>query len=294
MVTDCIGVLGAASPVGQQVIRLLRERGCSVVGFSREPQKDVAGVIWVNTSDPKGIDNLLGEGVTRISRWICVLHIWLLPQYFNVLRELGACRLVCISSTSRYTKSVSSNIYEERLVAKLIEGENNATQWAEDYGVDWTIIRPTLIYGRGNDRNLSEIVRLIKRWHFFPLFGGGRGLRQPVYVDDVAKACIATLDNDRTINKAYNISGADALTYRQMVEKVFIALGHKPRFVFINLNLFKLALFFLRLIPRYRGWNASMVERMVVDMVFDYSAAKEDFNFCPQQFRLDSQDVEIN
>ncbi|NYT64553.1 NAD-dependent epimerase/dehydratase family protein [Alcaligenaceae bacterium] len=208
-----------------------------------------------------------------------------------MMQELGANKVICLSSTSQFTKTSSSTPAEEQTVQRLIDGEQQLRDWAAANQIAWTVLRPTLIYGRGNDRNLSEIVKIINKFRFFPVFGAAQGLRQPVYVDDVALACVQALYSDKTSNKAYNISGAEQLSYQEMVKRVFVAMGLKPRLLRIHLVVFNLALFFLRLIPRYKGWNADMVLRMNRDMVFDHDQAAADFGFSPQAFTLTDKDV---
>lgn len=208
------------------------------------------------------------------------------------MSQLGAQRIVCVSSTSQFTKTSSSSPSEEQVVRQLVEGEQTLMDWAGKQGVGWTVLRPTLIYGRSNDRNLSEIVKIIRKLRFFPLFGKSEGLRQPIYVDDVAGACVQAGLSGAAVNRAYNISGAERLSYREMVVRVFVAMGLKPRFLTINLSLFSFALFFLRRIPRYKKWNADMVLRMNRDMVFDHDDAARDFGFDPRRFVLTERDVQ--
>ena len=101
----------------------------------------------------------------------------------------------------------------------------------EGSGVDWVILRPTLIYGLGQDKNISEIVRLIRRFGFFPLVGQAKGLRQPVHAEDVATACLSALEKTDVVNRAYNLSGGETLSYREMINRVFTALGRRPRLI---------------------------------------------------------------
>lgn len=285
-----VGLLGATSPVGAQVVEQLTKQGVSVVAFSRNPPVTTQeNVQWVNLSTCESA--ALSAEIGTVEQWITVSPIWILQPYFKLLQQLGATKLVCLSSTSQFTKTESSSAAEEETVRKLVEGEQQLQHWASTNNISWVVLRPTLIYGRGNDRNLSEIVKIIKKLRFFPLFGKALGLRQPIYVDDVAKASILAIQSSIACNKAYNISGAEQLSYREMVSRVFVALGLKPRLLSINIGLFNLALVFLRLIPRYRNWNADMVQRMNRDMIFDHQQAKEDFNFNPQPFNLTDIDV---
>lgn len=285
-----IGLLGATSPVGAQLLEMLTDQGMSVVAFSRTPPSvKQQNVQWVSLTVCEPTE--LNADIGTVEQWISVSPIWVLHQHLELMQQLGATKVIGLSSTSQFTKTESSSAAEEETVRKLVQGEQQLQHWAAANHITWAVLRPTLIYGRGNDRNLSEIVKIIKKIRFFPLFGKAQGLRQPIYVDDVAKACILAMQSPVACNKAYNISGAEQLTYKEMVSRVFVALGLKPRLLSVNIGLFNFALVFLRLIPRYRNWNADMVLRMNRDMFFDHQEAKQDFNFNPQSFILTDIDV---
>lgn len=287
-----VGVLGATSPVGRQVLARLVEDGHRVVAFSRNapPGQDNDGVHWISLTAADSAD--LAKTAGPIPIWIALCHIWVVGEHFAFAQRLGAQRIVCLSSTSRFTKISSRNPYEESLVQRLCEGEQALAEWAETVGVAWTVLRPTLIYGRSTDRNLSEMVRIIRKLGVFPIFGRAAGLRQPIYVDDVAQAAVTAVFAPAAANRAYNISGAEVLSYREMVTRIFKAMGRRPRLLVVPIWLFNLALSFLHLIPRYRNWNADMVQRMNRDMVFDHDEATRDFNFKPQPFLLRDLDVQ--
>src|SRR5690606_4278211 len=151
-------------------------------------------------------------------------------------------RIVVLSSTSRFTKRDSSDHGERELSCRLQDGEQWLRTWADAHDVDWVILRPTLIYGGGKDGNISEIARFISRFGFFPLLGPATGLRQPVHARDVAAACVAALTASDRTGREYNLSGADTLPYREMVARVFAALGRRPRFVTIPRFVFRLLL----------------------------------------------------
>ncbi|KVX04957.1 MAG: NAD-dependent epimerase/dehydratase family protein [Alcaligenes nematophilus] len=287
-----VGLLGATSPAGQQIMRLLSEAGHPVVALARShPPHEAGQVKWVQVQAGMSAEALYAQ-TGDVQHWIVVSHIWVIEQYQSFLTLCKARRLVCISSTSQFTKTSTSTPYEEELVQKLINGERQVREWSAAHDIDWTILRPTLIYGRSTDRNLSEIVRLIRKWGFFPILAGGKGRRQPIYVDDVARACIQALWAANAKNKAYNISGAEQLTYKEMIRRVFQVMGKSPRLVSIPMPIFNLALFFLKLIPKYKNWNADMVLRMNKDMVFDHDDARNDFDFKPQSFHLQARDIE--
>lgn len=281
-----VGLLGATSFVGEQLIALLRRDDVQVEAFSRKPQAPATkGLRWRKFADVPDTDT------PRIDTWLCTAPIWLLQEHYPLLEASGARRIVALSSTSRFSKTTSSDKAEKALAARLLQGEDQLQNWAAASGIDWLILRPTLIYGLGKDKNITEIARFIRRFGFFPLLGRADGLRQPVHVEDVAQACIAGLSSPAGGNRAYNIAGGETLPYREMVGRVFAALHRTPRLLSIPLPLFCLAVAGMRLLPRYRHWSMAMAERMNSDLVFNHAEAARDLAFSPRPFRPSPVDI---
>lgn len=283
MVESRVGVLGASSLVGECLLPMLSKAGWRVVAFSRRAAESGLGVEWRQLP--------FTEVAAEISHWICVAPIWVLPDYFALIEAAGARRVVVLSSTSRFTKVGSGDTAEQATAAKLIDGETRLQAWAESRGIELVILRPTLIYGIGRDKNISEIARFIRRFGFFPVLGEAKGLRQPIHAEDVAGACLAALQGSDVRSRSYNISGGETLTYREMVARVFAALGRRPRLLTVPLWAFRLAVCVLRCLPRYRQWSAAMAERMNSDLVFDHADAVRDLGFKPRGFALAAEDL---
>jgi nucleoside-diphosphate-sugar epimerase len=280
----CAGVIGASSIVGERLLPLLVETGWTVEAFSRTPHTACqGGATWYQ----------IGARDCRktIPYWVSLAPVWVLPDYFDWMEERGIRRIVALSSTSRFTKVDSADGHEQVIAKRLAEAEDRIAAWAAGKGVDWCVLRPTMIYGLGRDSNISEIARMIRRYRIFPLLGRATGLRQPVHADDVAQACLAGLSSYEAAARSYNLSGGETLTYRAMVERVFTALDRGPRFVSLPLSLFRFGMALLRLLPRYRHWNAAMAERMNRDLVFDHSEAARDLGFRPRRFELRPEDL---
>ncbi|EGW22940.1 NAD-dependent epimerase/dehydratase family protein [Methylobacter tundripaludum] len=308
---NLVGVLGATSSVGTCLLPMLTEAGWQVTAFSRSAVGQSGDrVAWrqLGFSSPAPLMESLAiqsghqaattlspalsrAGEESISFWICVAPIWVLPDYFALLDAQGAKRVVVLSSTSRFTKEDSTDPEEQAIALRLTDAEARVREWAESRGVEWVILRPTLIYGLGRDKNIAEIARFIRRFGFFPLFGEANGLRQPIHVADVAGACLAALRAPCAANKAYNISGGETLTYRNMVARVFSALCRRLRLLTVPLWTFRLAVTMLRRLRRYRQWSAAMAERMNRDLVFDHADASRDLGFKPRAFVLSAEDV---
>jgi nucleoside-diphosphate-sugar epimerase len=284
-----VGVLGASSFVGQALLPLLTNCGYQLSAFSRQAiNTDDVNINWLIL--PAANRTPAPVGAHEINSWICVAPVWVLTEYLPWLKSMGAQRVVALSSTSRFTKTGSSDISEQTLARRLVEAEQIIAEWAQANGITWIILRPTLIYGLGLDKNVCEIARFIRRYTFFPVFGKAAGLRQPVHVQDVAQACVAAIRAPIS-NRAYNISGGETLTYRDMVARVFRALGRPPRLLSVPLSAFHVVVSLLRFLPRYRNWSGAMAERMNQDMVFDHTEAAKDLGFNPRAFVLAATDL---
>lgn len=280
-----VAVLGATSFVGQHVCDLLLEDGTEVVAMTRGGGRPDTRLRWCT----------LGPGASaalpELPTWISVAPIWTLPQHFTLMLECGARRVVALSSTSLLTKQASNDPAETETVRRLAAGERALSEWGTQHRIDWVLVRPTLIYGGGADRNVSEIARVISRLGFFPLVEGGTGLRQPIHAGDAAKFCIAAARTPAAARRIYVITGGETLSYREMVSRVFVALGRRPLMPSFPLWAFSAALRMLRLIPRLRHWSPAMAARMTEDLVFNWSPAERELGVTPRRFTLTSEDL---
>ena len=91
-------------------------------------------------------------------------------------------------------------------------------------GLDLTILRPSVIFGE-HDRFLNLFATLQAVLPVMPLAGASAKF-QPVWVQDVAAAVVACLDDDSTIAKTYELAGPEVFTLKQLVELAGRCAGH--------------------------------------------------------------------
>jgi len=275
-----IGLIGATSFVGERLLPILPLNGYQFTSFSRRGGKN-AVALCQTAAGPVG----------TIEDWVCLAPIWAVPEHFQLFAKHGVKRLVALSSTSRFSKITSSSCADRELAARLIRGEEQVLEWARTQKCTVVILQPTLIYGLGKDKNVTEIARFIQRFGFFPLFGQGVGLRQPVHVDDVATACLAALRVPAGRQHVYILSGQEVISYRIMVERIFAALDRRPRFVHCPHLAFSLAVRLANLLPSFKGLTTEMAVRMNKDQNFDHTTAEADLGFRPRLFHLQPSDL---
>jgi len=100
----------------------------------------------------------------------------------------------------------------------------------KSYDGEYCILRPSMIYGSDKDKNMSKVVRFIKKYKFFPIFGRGQNLMQPVYYKDLANAIGTTLEKNLSV-RAIDLAGAHSQTYESIIKEVFISMKIRPRII---------------------------------------------------------------
>jgi NADH dehydrogenase len=114
--------------------------------------------------------------------------------------------------------------------------------------LSWTIFRPSLIFGPGDEffgRVLKNLV--CGPLPFVPLIGDGRFPFRPVYVGDVALAFVEALE--RGVLGTYDLVGPREYTFRELLERVMETVGRKKPFLPIPLGLMDLLVPLMSLLP---------------------------------------------
>lgn len=278
-----IGILGGSSLLGERALPLLAQTGHPTSAFTRSlPKVSCPDVMWRNADNWHGL---------TLDTFLSFAPIWVLPDYLERLASAHVKRVVALSSTSRFAKQASPDARERALAQRLIRAEEQLEQWAIERQIEWVILRPTMIYGFGRDKNISQIARFIQRFGFFPLIDGATGLRQPVHADDVIQACLSAMNTPGLPSGGYNLSGGEVLPYHTMVRRIFQALGCPERTLPLPAKALTQVVSIMRCLPRYRHLSGALVARMNQDLVFDHSDASDRLGFAPRAFHLMGEDL---
>ena len=107
-----------------------------------------------------------------------------------------------------------------------------AEELVRNSGLDWTILRPSLIYGYDERDRLLNLLRLALSWpcnliqlYSLPLLDGGEPLVQPVSVREVAHCFALAPSKEASIGQTIDLVGPVAFSWREMVFKILKALG---------------------------------------------------------------------
>jgi len=271
-------VLGATGLVGRHIVNQLIAAGEHPFALSRSAQADTREMRWFTGN----LEQASALTFPPFQTLYCTVHCHLLATALPSLARCGLQRVIFFTSTSILTKLSSGDAAERSQVQLLADSEQEAIAACEKHGIAWTVLRPTIIYDEGRDPSISRLARLIERFGFFPLAGFGKGLRQPVHAEDLAIGAMQAAASDVAINKIYSVPGSEIITYREMVGRIFDGLDRPRRIIPLPPILWRTAFHMMqRFFPNA---NAEMGSRMSKDLVFDASAAAQDFGWSPRSF----------
>ena len=269
---------GATGFLGEFVLKELVAKGYDVTCFVRKTsnidniKKLNVKYVYGELDDYKSICEALKGKDALIN--IASLGFGHAPNIVNACEEMNVKRAVFVSTTGVFTKL--------NLSSKAVRLE--AERLIKESSIDYTIIRPTMIYGTPRDRNMWRLVKYLKRLNILPILGNGTYLQQPVFVKDLAGAIVRTYETPISIRKAYNISGAKPLTYNDVVDITAKALGKKVIKIHIPMRLSYNLLKFYEKLTSKPILKAEQVLRLNENKDFSHEEAKKDFGYSPLSF----------
>ena len=269
-------VLGGTGFVGRHVVARLVADGHRVVVPTRrrERARDVqllptCVVVETDANDPRELAQLVGradavvnlvgilheqDGVT-----FAQAHVELPRRVIAACAAAGVRRLVHMSALGAALDGPSK--YQRS------KGEAEGLVMAS--GLAWTILRPSVIFGRG-DSFLTMFAKLVRMLPVVAL-AAPRARFQPVWIGDVAHCFAHAVGDDSTIGQRYDLCGPQAYTLRELVEYVGRLTGHARPIIPLGPGLSSLQARVLELLPvklMTRDNLASMQQDNVCDGPF--------------------------
>lgn len=273
-------VTGGSGFLGRQVVPRLVAAGYAVSALSRRSRSGEllesmgAAPIFGDLDEPERVSTAFKsvEGAYLVN--LASLGFGHAPLIIGAAEEAGLHRAILVSTTGIFT-----TLRPESKAVRL-----DAEEAIRASTLDWTIVRPTMIYGRPGDRNLERLIGLIRRSPAVPLPAGGRRLQQPVHVDDLATAIVRCLDHLRAIGRSYDLAGPEPLTLRELIGTTAKEMGRRIVLIPVPLRPAVVAARLYERVSRRPRLKAEQLERLGEDKAFDITAAREDLGYMPRSF----------
>ena len=110
------------------------------------------------------------------------------------------------------------------------------------------ILRPSVVFGP-EDKFFNTFASLAQFSPFLPLVGGGKTKFSPIYVRDVAKAIVKSLELNNSEPKTYELGGPENYSFKELMEILLTEIKKKRLLVPIPFGLAKFQSYFLQMMP---------------------------------------------
>jgi uncharacterized protein YbjT (DUF2867 family) len=270
LLTGSTGLLGGA------LLDLLLEEGHEVRCLVREGSPRATRLNPARTEIRRGDADSARELSRALPGTEALVHVAGIehaPSVVEAARGSQVQRLVMVGSTSAHS-AYEFRSGPKRRMEEVVKGS----------GLDWTIVRPTMIYGSERDKNVHRLLRFLDRSPVFPIFGPGTNLWQPVFHDDCARGVYEALIRPAAIGRAYDLPGASPLPYATLVETAAHALGREPRLVRLPLEPMRRTLLLAETLRLPLPIKSEQVLRLREDKAYPLEDARRDLDYAPRSF----------
>lgn len=203
--------------------------------------------------------------------------------------EAGVSRMIVVHTTGIYSKYKAAGEEYRQIETEI--NEMIEKQRASGKNITLTILRPTMIYGDLQDRNISTFIRMVDKLRLFPVVNGARYDLQPVWCKDLGDAYFDVLMNPKkTDGKEYILSGGAPILLRELLEEIARQLGVKNTYVSCPFPIAYFGAWVIYLLTFTKIDMREKVQRLVEPRAFSHEAATRDFGFDPVTFPVGVRD----
>lgn len=216
-----VAVTGGDGLLGGHVAQLLEARGEQVVRASRRRGIDLSDSARLRAAF-EGCDAVVhAAGINREvgSQTFRRVHVEGTANVIAAARTAGVRRVVFVSFL-RARPGCGSRYHESKWQAEeIVRGS----------GIDYTVIKPGIVYGPG-DHMLDHLSRSLRTFSRFALLGARDLPMRPTAAADAARVIVAACADPRLSRKTVAMVGPEEMTLRDAVERVAAAQGLSVRF----------------------------------------------------------------
>lgn len=244
-------VTGGTGMIGRAVVPLLVELGYKVRVLVRSENKPLPFNVPVETVMGDILDEASCVRATQRIDMVVHLagrvHVRSEPQLFfkvnvdgtqNLLEAAGqneVSRFVFMSSAGVYGDGRSQPFVETETpqpsmpygLSKLM-AEKLVAEKASRFGMAYTILRPSVVYGPGDRGNVLRMIQAIDRG-LFATVGNGRTLKSMTHVLNVADVITLCLSDDRARNHILNVADPTSYAVGDLAQMIAHSLGKSYR-----------------------------------------------------------------
>jgi uncharacterized protein YbjT (DUF2867 family) len=228
-----VAVVGASGFVGSHVVPHLARQGHRVRAVSRDGRRLPD---WDEMVTAAAADIETGAGLeAALAGADALVHLAAIPREqggrtFEEVNVRGVSRTLAAARAGGVRRVVHLSVLgaSEDPGLRYLHSKWRGEQLVRDSGLEWVILRPSLLFGEGD--GFFNLVKVTLTWWspgVVAIPGDGSARFQPLSVDDLAIAVDRSLAEEERSGSVYELGGPDHVTYRQVVDRVMQVTGKR-------------------------------------------------------------------
>lgn len=242
-------VIGGTGFIGSHLVVSLKKQGHEVILFNGDISKREDIEKFNGQQGISCVIHLAAVINSRDKNLFWKINVEGTKNIIDLSRRLSASRLIFLSSI-RAISTIKDPYTESKRVAEELVAKS---------GLSYIILRPSLIYGSGDNKNISSLIKLAKQLPIVPVLPFRM---QPLFIDDLIKAILACLD--LSAGQIINVVGPEIISFKDLWNRLK-ALGFRfhqvdtPKFFCLLLKLLSFLPFFPLTPWQIKTWLADEV-----------------------------------
>lgn len=230
-------ITGGAGALGRALGRKLTERGIRVRVLALPGDGNTAELrragIDVRFGDVSLRDDLHGlcDGIDAVVHCAAVIVTSSDPSIYTSVNAGGTRNMIgeaALAGVSHFIHISSASVLYPKPTPYSIS-KRLAEEFVRKSPLPWTIVRPTLVYGKRGGLEFDMFLKYLKRFPAVPFIGEGEALKRPVFVDDVVDGLVKLALLDTGGCKVYNFSGATSISMADFARLCLTLLGKRKK-----------------------------------------------------------------
>lgn len=258
-----IYVAGHRGLVGSAIVRCLKNKGYNNIIYKTHKELDLTNQNEVREFFEKEKPEYVFLAAAKVGGIhanntypadFIYINLMIQNNVIKAAHDFKVEKLLFLGSTCIYPKMAPQPIKEEYLLTGALEETNEAYAVAKiaglemckffkrQYGDNFISCMPTNLYGPNDNfdlKNSHVLPALIRKFHeakvngseIVEVWGTGTPLREFIYVDDMAEACIFLMENYNG-EQHVNIGTGEEVSIRQLAETIKGVVGFEGNLVF--------------------------------------------------------------
>ena len=136
----------------------------------------------------------------------------------------------------------------ENHVSKYMQSKFQGEKNIQENFEPSVILRPSIVFGP-EDKFFNTFASIAQFSPAIPLIGGGKTKFAPIYVVDVARAIVKTMESNNSSGKIYELGGPEVYSFKQLMEILLIEIKKKRFLISLPFSFAKFQSYFLQILP---------------------------------------------